>query len=254
MSALLLPALLGVVVGLVVGGFGGGGGVLAVPALVLVLGLPAHDATTGSVLVVGITAVVGVLTHRHDVAWRTGLAFGAAGVPAAVLGSLLSRGTPEPVLLGAFAVLTVVAAVAMLVDPPEEHRTGGGTAVAVRTRRGVRVVVAGTAVGFLTGFLGVGGGFLAVPALVLALRLPMRTAVGTSLLVIVVNAVAATGVRLGDLHPDWTVLGPFTVAAVVGTLAGGRLAARLSGPVLARVFAVLLLGVGVATGVHAVVG
>jgi uncharacterized membrane protein YfcA len=254
----LLAALLGLGVGLVVGALGGGGGVLAVPALVYVLGLSAQDATTSSVVIVGIAAVTGVLARARGglVRWRTGFALGAVGVPAAALGTLLNQRVAEPVLLLSFSALTVLAALAMLVDahraPPDEPDAGapagpgGGTATTTRpaVRTAVEVVVSGAAIGFLTGFLGVGGGFLVVPVLVIVLRMPMAHAVGTSLLVITVNAVAALATRAGVAEFDWAVLVPFTAAAVLGAVAGKWIAERLPGPVLTRAFAVLLLLVG----------
>ena len=112
------------------------------------------------------------------------------------------------------------------------------------------MVVCGVAVGFLTGFLGVGGGFLVVPALVIALRMPMTLAVGTSLLIIAMNSASSLVSRLGVAHPDWRVVAPFTVAAVAGALIGKRVGERLSAATLTTSFAVLLLLVGLAVGVQ----
>lgn len=261
----VLAAVLGAVTGAVIGGLGGGGGVLTVPALVYVLGQPAHDATTSSVLIVGATALAGVLTRVRggSVDWRTGVAFGLVGLPTAFLGTLLNRAVSQPVLLLAFAGLTVLAATAMLADRrrperPEPPAPPGNAraAVTTRTRPVVDVTVAaktvacGGAVGFLTGFLGVGGGFLVVPALVLAMRVPMRVAVGTSLLIIAVNSTASFATRLGDLHVDWAVIAPFTVAAIAGSVAGKRIATRLDTARLTTAFAVLLLLVGTGVGVQ----
>ena len=264
---LLAAAALGLAIGAVVGGFGGGGGVLTVPALVYVLGQSAQDATTGSVIIVGVTAVTGVLARlRCGVDWRTGIAFGLVGIPAAAFGTAVNRHASQPVLLLAFAALTIVAAVTLLIDARKDHPeppaggTGGGTATAVRVRTArqaalgtaAKVVVCGVAVGFLTGFLGVGGGFLVVPALVIVLRMPITLAVGTSLLIIVMNAGASVVSRVGDLHLDWGVIAPFTVAAVVGTFVGKRVADRLSGATLARSFAVMLLVVGLFVGAESI--
>lgn len=262
---------LGLVMGGVVGGLGGGGGVLTVPALVYVLGQSAQDATTGSVVVVGITAAVGVATRIRGggVDRRTGIALGAVGIPAAYLGTLVNRQVGQPVLLLAFAALTLVAATAMLLDGrgPDRPRVAddgpaggsGAPTTAVDTRRRallatVAVVAAcGAVIGFLTGFLGVGGGFLVVPALVIVLRMPMASAVGTSLLVIVLNSVSSVVSRWGDMHLDWHVMGPFTLAAVVGTLLGKRVADTLSGAALTTSFAVMLVTVGIVVGVRSVI-
>lgn len=266
-AAVVVAVLLGLAIGAVIGGMGGGGGVLAVPALVFLLGQGAQDATTGSVIIVGTTALVGVLARVRcgSIVWRTGIAFGLVGIPAAVLGSVLNRHTGQPVLLLAFAVLAVLAAGAMLVNghgedgPAATGSASGGTAVAVRTRRHAvlatvaKTVVCGAAVGFLTGFLGVGGGFLVVPVLVIVMRMPMSLAIGTSLLIISVNAVASVLSRSADLHLDWRIVAPFTAAAIISSLVGKRIADRLPGAVLARAFAVMIMGVGLFVGVQSLV-
>ncbi|WP_219417274.1 sulfite exporter TauE/SafE family protein [Pseudonocardia nigra] len=247
---------LGLLIGLVIGALGGGGGVLTVPALVYLLGQTAQDATTSSVIIVGSTAVVGTLARvRGGIAWRTGLGFGAVGIPTAYLGTLLNQRVSQHVLLLAFAGVTLLAAIAMLLrsrgddgddpDPPP----GSALRTAVRTRRqlaGTALKVAGCGVvtGFLTGFLGVGGGFLVVPALVIVLRLPMALAIGTSLMIITTNSVASLASRLGVAEVDWAVVAPFAATAIVGTLAGKLVSDRLSGVVLTRAFAVMLLLVG----------
>lgn len=112
----------------------------------------------------------------------------------------------------------------------------------------MQVLVAATVVGLLTGFFGVGGGFVLVPALVLALGFSMPTAVGTSLLVIAVNSATALAFRTGGWDLDWTVIGTFVGAAVLGSLLGGRLAGRLSSRHLTIAFAVLLVAVALYTG------
>jgi uncharacterized protein len=259
---MIAAAALGLLVGLVVGGLGGGGGVLTVPALVYLLGQTAQEATTGSIVIVGITAVAGTLTRlRGGIDWRTGLAFGVLGIPAAYLGTRLNQHVAPPVLLLAFAATTLLAATAMLLDtrrsdepePPSTPAAATKTSVLTappaapaRHRLRTAVTVAGwaLAIGFLTGFLGVGGGFLVVPALVIALRMPITRAVGTSLLIIALNAVSSLVPRLGTATVDWQVIIPFTVAAVVGAVAAKPLADRLSGTTLARGFAVLLIAVG----------
>lgn len=279
---LVVTAACGLVIGLVIGGLGGGGGVLTVPVLVYLLGQTAQDATTSSVIIVGISSAVGVLSRirGHGVAWRTGLALAVAGTPAAYAGSILNQRAGETTLLLAFAALTLLVGTAMLVDggpcddAPDGARPGDGSAgvplvpgpaaVVVRppggrrpaapaVAHGVKIVVCGAAAGFLTGFLGVGGGFLVVPALVIVLRMPMSRAVGTALLVILVNTVAALGSRWGATTLDWAVLVPFTLASVAGTVLGRRVAARLSGAVLTRIFAGLVLLVGLAVGAETVV-
>lgn len=251
----MLPALLGVLVGVVIGALGGGGGVLTVPVLVYLLGQSAQDATTSSAIIVGITAAAGAAARLRagEVRWRTGLAFAATGVPAAFAGTLLNQRVAEPVLLLTFAALTLLAAASMLT-------TGGGTPADLAEpapggplRTTAKVIGCGAAVGLLTGFLGVGGGFLVVPALVVVLGVPMRYAIGTSLLVIAVNAGAALAARTGGPPPDWALVVPFTVAAVLATLLGKLISDRLSGRTLTRAFAVMLIAVGAFVAVEVLV-
>lgn len=269
---IVLVVALGLVVGAVIGGLGGGGGVLTVPVLVYALGQSAQDATTGSVVVVGVTAAVGVLSRVRTgaVRWRSGLALGAVGIPCAVLGTVVNQRVPEPVLLVSFAVLTLLVAAAMLLDarstagpgPPAPGGTGPTAgaaavtdpAVGTRARTAARIVLCGVVIGFLTGFLGVGGGFLLMPALLIVLRLPTASAVATSLFVTALNSAAALATRAGVAEFDWALLVPFTLAAVAGGAVGRSVSDRLSGPTLNRAFAVLLLLVGAFVAVESLLG
>ncbi|MGF1236675.1 sulfite exporter TauE/SafE family protein [Streptomyces sp. 2-6] len=234
----LIPALLaGAVVGLALGGLGGGGSVLAVPALIYLLGFTPAAAATASLLIVTLTSVTALVGHARDgqVAWRTGLLFAAAGLVPALLAGAAAGRVPQPVLTVAFAVVAAIAALRML-RPARTEATG-----AVRPGK---AGAAGAGLGAVTGFLGVGGGFLAVPALVSVLSLPMRRAVGTSLLVITINSLAALGARAGaGTRLDWAVVAPFTAAAILGAWDGKRLAAKLKGTALQRLFACVLLAV-----------
>jgi uncharacterized membrane protein YfcA len=269
---------LGVLIGLFLGALGGGGGVLVVPALVYVLGQTAQQATTGSIVIVGLTAVAGAAVRLRGglVSWKIGLAFGVIGVPAAYAGTLFNHHAAQRTLMLAFAALTLAAALAMLsgtrssrgdddllpvasaASTPASVRSDGAGAMltadpvtlngAARSVFIGKVVCCGLAVGFLTGFLGVGGGFLVVPALVIALRMPMNFAVGTSLMVIAENSASSLVARVGLAHFDWKVLVPFTLAAIIASAEGKGIADRLSCAVLARAFAALLVLVGVLVG------
>jgi uncharacterized membrane protein YfcA len=260
---MLLAALgLGAAIGLVLGALGGGGSVLTVPALVFALGLTAQAATTGSLVIVGITAFVAAVGHARSghVQWRLGLLLAAAGAPASLAGTALNRLVEQNTLLLAFAALMLVAAVGMLIQPP---RTGADEEGHASTPRGrsrrrqllwLRVLAVGLLIGALTGFFGVGGGFVIVPVLVVALHFPITSAVGTSLLVIALNAAVALAARIGQADLDWAVIAPFTAAAVLASLVGTRLADRLPAKTLTRAFAVLLVFVAVYVAVRAVLG
>ncbi len=249
----------GALIGLSLGALGGGGSVLTVPVLVYGLGQSAAQATTGSLLVVGITSMVGAITayRSGNVLLTRGLTFGAVAIGGAAAGARASALVPQPVLLASFAALLVVAAGAMAVRQLRSRR-GQPVAqlesyafdsiiafrptLACHCRRALKVLVTATVVGLLTGFLGVGGGFLVVPALVLALGLPMSYAAGTSLVVITITSVSALAVRAGvGAHPAWGIVALLTAVAVAGGWAGARLTARTDTGKLHAAFTVLML-------------
>ncbi|WP_326586572.1 sulfite exporter TauE/SafE family protein [Streptomyces sp. NBC_01294] len=238
MSTLVLALIAGAFVGLALGALGGGGSVLAVPALIYLLGFTPATATTASLIIVTATSATSLYTHATsgNVRWRTGALFAAAGIPPAMAAAALAARLPGQLLTAAFAAVAGLAALRMLKSPAPENE--------VHPVRPVRAAGAGAGLGAVTGFLGVGGGFLAVPALVGVLGLRMRVAIGTSLLVITVNSLAALTVRTGSAAPlDWAVVAPFTGAAILAAWDGKRLAAAIKGPTLQRIFAVVLLSV-----------
>ena len=259
MSLLAVP--LGLLIGVALGALGGGGSILTVPALVYVLGQDPRTATTSSLLIVGITAL---LPHARAsrVRFVQGLLFGALGTAGSFAGSALSAHVPAQVLLSGFAALMLLVATLMLrrASGPGTVGSGGLTDLTIEPMltlrpltyacpRVAKVLATASAVGLLTGLFGVGGGFALVPALVLALGYPMPVAVGTSLLVIAVNSATALAARIGtgDNHLDWAMTATFTAAAIVGSLIGGRITSRANPRHLTRAFAALLILVAVYT-------
>jgi len=240
MTALVLALLAGALVGLALGALGAGGSILTVPALIYLLGFTPAAAATGSLVIVIVTSVTALVAHARAgaVRWRAGLLFAAAGLlPAAVAGVLAAR-LPAALLTLMFAALAALAAVRML------RRRTPQQAATVSTGR---AATAGAALGAVTGFLGVGGGFLAVPALVTVLAVPMRAAVGTSLLVIVANALVALAARAQSaVQLDWALVMPFLATAVLGAWDGRRLAAKVSPAALQRAFGTVLLTIALA--------
>jgi uncharacterized protein len=245
MSAFVAALVAGGLVGLALGALGAGGSILTVPALVYLLGFDPASATTASLVIVIVTSVTALVAHARAgaVRWRAGLLFAAAGVlPAAVAGALSAR-IPPVVLTLMFAGLAAVAALRML---RRRTPTGSGRV------SGARAAGAGAGLGAVTGFLGVGGGFLAVPALVGVLAVPMSAAVGTSLLVIVANALVALAARAHRAAElDWALIAPFLATAVLGAWDGRRLAGKVSADTLQRVFGAVLLAVAVGMGLTA---
>ncbi|MEW1893708.1 MULTISPECIES: sulfite exporter TauE/SafE family protein [unclassified Streptomyces] len=237
MSVLILALVAGAVVGLALGGLGGGGSVLAVPALIYLLGFSPVAATTASLIIVAATSISSLVAHARDgnVRWRSGLLFAAAGIVPAMLGGFAADSIPAPALTIAFSVVAALAAWRML----RPSRPAPDQPV-----RPAKAAGAGAGLGAVTGVLGVGGGFLAVPALVSVLGLRMKAAVGTSLLVIIINSLAALATRTGTAEGlEWAVIAPFTGAALLGAWDGKRLAAKLTGNRLQHIFAYVLLAV-----------
>ncbi len=254
LASVLTALAVGVLVGVVVGALGAGGGILSVPALVYLLGQDPHDASAGSLVVVGLTAIVSLIAPARAgrVHWRDGLTFGLMSVLGALVGSRASVAVNGTVLLTLFSAMLAVVGVIMLVrglrsrSGPDggsgDGCDGGGGAAA---RRGLLVIAgAATFTGFLTGFFGVGGGFIVVPMLVLALGFPMKEASGTSLLVMIIASAAGLAARVGThSNVDWPVVLVFAAASMAGGLLGGPLTRRASAATLTTVFGVLLLGV-----------
>ncbi|HEY0970115.1 MAG TPA: sulfite exporter TauE/SafE family protein [Gemmatimonadales bacterium] len=219
---------------------GGGGSILTVPVLVYVLGIAAKPAIAMSLPVVGITSLVGAALHWRlgNVRVRTAVPFGLMAMAGAFAGAKLSvfmSGTSQLALL---AVVMLAAAGSML-------RGGVRSADATETAPRLTLLVpVALGVGVLTGLVGIGGGFLVVPALVLLAGVPMKQAVGTSLLVIAMNSVSGFAGYLGTVPLDWSLLAGFTTVAVLGALAGSALVAHVPQATLKRAFAVFLLVVG----------
>nr|WP_018538617.1 sulfite exporter TauE/SafE family protein [Streptomyces sp. SID8354] len=273
-------------IGLLLGALGGGGSVLAVPALVYLLGQSPHAATAGALVVVAVGAVSGLVCHARAgrVRWGAGTAFGALGTAGSFAGSRWSASLDPGVLMVAFSGLMLVVAVGMVVrgargnERAATTRTGpkgrlmrpgpkglarvaslgdvvckslGGCVGEQRAQRAqrpqqprrprpLRTAVTAASVGLLTGFFGVGGGFVVVPALTLVLGLEMPVAVGTSLLVILINSGAALATRAGTGSLDWPLLATLAACAAVGSHLGNRLAGRLRPRTLTTSFAALV--------------
>ncbi|ANS26309.1 putative membrane protein [Rhodococcus opacus] len=240
--ALALGAIIGVLLGLL----GGGGSILAVPALVFGLGLDLEQAIPISLLVIGVASLAGAVPkiREHQVNWRMAGVFAACGIPATFAGSAIGRLLPQSVVLIGFAAVMVVAGIRMLMD-----RGDTGTACEVGDsgidwrRCAPRSVPAGIAVGFLTGLFGVGGGFLIIPALVLMLGLDMSVAVGTSLVIIVANSAAGLVSHLSGASIDWAITVAFAGTAIAGSLIAGRFGTKVDTDRLQRWFAYLVFAV-----------
>ena len=243
--ALAIP--FGLAIGLTAGMLGGGGAVLAIPVLVYVLGQDVHAATTASLVVVAAASVAGGLGQMRErrVCWQHTRAFAPPALIGVGLGTLANQAVGGDLLLVLFAPFMFVAAWATwrrARGGPEPERDPARACPPVNT---VRDASLGLGVGLLTGFFGVGGGFVVVPALAIALGMPLRLAIGTSLVVVTLVSVAGLGAHLVagnefDLAPTLTL----AVSCAVGALAGPALAARVPQHALGSAFAALLAAVG----------
>ncbi len=233
-----------VLIGLALGMLGSGGSILTVPILVYLVGEPDKLAIAESLAIVGLIALVGAIPYalKRQIDWVSVLWFGLPGMAGTYLGAYLSRWVPGAWQLGLFAVVMLLAAYMMfrpqqaLARPPK--------------RAPFKILLEGLAVGVLTGLVGVGGGFLIVPALVLLGGLPMHLAVGTSLVVVAMKS-ASGFYKYLHLLPEqgytlhWELIGLFAALGIVGSLFGGRIAASIPQLTLRRGFAGFLLLMGV---------
>ncbi|MEI7845849.1 MAG: sulfite exporter TauE/SafE family protein [Chloroflexota bacterium] len=228
-----LELALGFAIGLSLGLLGGGGSILTVPVLVYFMGQTPHAAVTTSLAIVGANSLIGAYFHRLQgtLNWKVAFVFGGIGMVVAYFASGLSKMLPPAVLLIAFALLMLVIGVVMLFrrkSEPDVHRVAGPLWV---------VLASGAGVGLLTGILGVGGGFLIVPALVMFVGLPMQAAVGTSLIIIAMNSLAGLAGHLGTESFNFSLTFVFVLAGLVGTFAGAQLSKRMPAQKLQKAFA-----------------
>lgn len=229
MAVALMLALL---IGLLLATLGGGGSILTMPLLTVWLGLGAREAAATSLVVVGVTALVGLWAHARAgrVHWRTGTTYGFAGLGGAAIGGLVGARLPDAVVLGAFVVMMMLTAVAML-------RSKEPVAAPAPKRPGLaRSAAHGALVGAAAGLVGAGGGFLVVPALALLGGLTIEVAIGTSLLVIAMNAAGGLAGYLTHLDIDWSLAALLSLAGGAGTLAGARFVAHIPRTQLRRAF------------------
>lgn len=235
-------AMLGaLVIGLSLGLLGAGGSILTVPVLVYLLGQPEKVAIAGSLAIVGMIAAATAVPWLRAglVHWRSVLWFGVPGTLGTVAGAWASVLVSGRVQLIVFALVMLLAAWSML-RPARAMAPDGGE------RAAWKIVADGLAVGALTGFVGVGGGFLIVPALVLLGRLDMHRAVATSLVIIAMKSLAGFAkylsvLQAGGLAVDWGVIALFTAVGILGGLAGQRFGRALPQATLKRGFGIMLV-------------
>ena len=243
---MLLAIPLGLGIGLSLGLVGGGGAVLAVPVLVYVLGQDVHAATTVSLVVVAVSALAGALvtTRRGPICWEVAGAFAAPAAVGGIAGAAANTAVDGDLRLALFSLL--MAAVAYTTWRKAGYAGDRPAPAGCPRLQAARTIPAGLAVGVLTGFFGVGGGFLIVPILVLWLGFPIRRAVGTSLIIVSIVSWIALASHVGAGNDvDWVLAGLFTATAVTGAVLGATFATRVSQRALSRAFAITVGSISV---------
>ena len=228
--------LLGFAIGLILGLLGGGGSILTVPAMVYLVGQTPQTAVTTSLAVVGANSMMGVFFHRQHgtLNWNVALGFGGVGFITAFLAADISEHLPASLLMVSFASLMLVIGGIMIAAPQLQQERNSEPSIWI-------ILISGALVGLLTGVLGVGGGFLIVPALVILVGLPIQQAVGTSLIVIAINSLAGLLGHLGSASLDVSLLLAFIGAGLVGTFVGANLSQRVPAQHLRKGFALFVM-------------
>ena len=243
----IFGVVLALVVGLVLGILGGGGSLLAVPIFLYVFDVPPKPAIAMSLVVVGMSAFVGFLTHlrQRTITFPIAAMFGLLAMAGAFAGARVAPHVPARVQLALFAAFALTASAFMLRDSiraPAAASTAEG--VEHRPRFSTMLGILAVGVGMLTALIGAGGGFLIVPALVLLGDVPVRCAVGSSLLIIAMNATSAVAGYVGQVKFDWGLVGWFTTVAAGGAIVGTRITRRLPSARIKQGFAIMILVLG----------
>lgn len=250
----VLTVLSGGLVGLALGTTGSGGSIIAVPLLVYLIGSTVQQATMMSLVVVAASASVGVYEHfkAGELRIRAASVFGVSGLPGSWLGVYGQRLVREDLILALFGVVMMLAAIQMWRRSRQDRDRGSDTMCVEQFPSSCvpKVSLIGFCAGILTGFFGVGGGFVIVPILTLVLGFPLRVAIGTSLLII---ATVAIGALLGHLRSgsmDVNLTGYLLLGGIAGVLSGTKLGSTLCPQTLVRMFAALAGAIGVSLILH----
>ncbi|MDA8094647.1 MAG: sulfite exporter TauE/SafE family protein [Betaproteobacteria bacterium] len=248
-----LAMLMGIATGILLGLLGSGGSIITIPTLVYLLGVAPKQAIAMSLGIVAISATISALNHwRHgNVDLKLAAVFGFFGTAGAYLGTRLGITMPAALQLTIFAIVMYAAAYRMLKSKRPAFKPAGADVVrpesaanasgAGLTNRLWKIALTAFAVGSLAGFVGVGGGFLIIPALVLLTGTPMKQAVGTSLVIVTFNCITGFMGYLGSVPIDYKLLAVFTALMIAGSFAGTLLSHRLSHDTLKRSFGIFLV-------------
>lgn len=250
----LLALLSGHLVGLSLGATGAGGALIAVPLLVYVLGRSVQEAVAISLIIVGLSAFLGALGHLRskEISLRVALLFGATGAPGAWVGARAHALVKDEWVLLLFGLLMLAVSIHLLWNGPLSRPVPGNETAryAMTTRHAAELAGVGLLIGCLTGFFGVGGGFLIVPALIFFAGFPIRVAIGTSLLITALMSIAGIAGHLQQGMVDLELVAVMVAGSAAGLLVGAKVAAALTPARLARSFALFTLVVSISLIAH----
>lgn len=238
---MIIGYLLAILIGLLLGILGGGGSILTVPVLVYALDIGAKESIALSLAIVAITSLVGTYSHykAKNINFKVAMIFGPVAMIATFIGAKLSVFLTGQAQLLIFAIVMLISALFMF-------RGNKNIEVTEEKKLNYPLIVAeGTFVGILTGLIGVGGGFMIVPALVLLANIPMKKAIGTSLVIISLKSFSGFLGYLGSVSIDWNFLLQFSIFTIIGIIAGSYLVKYISAQKLKKSFAMFLVVMGV---------
>lgn len=240
-----------VAVGLSLGLIGGGGSILAVPILKYIIGVSTKEAIAMSLFIVGIVSIIGLIPH-----WQEGnvnFSIATTFIPPAMIGSFLgAKITTLPIITDtiqmlSFAIIMLLASTLMIKKSSNKHHNIEQKKIIFNNKinKFLLTISQGFGVGILTGFVGVGGGFLIIPALVLVGGIPMKEAVGTSLIIIAFNSISGFYGYLNQVNLDWFIMISFSIFASIGIVFGGNLSKKIQAEYLQKAFGYFVLTVAV---------
>jgi uncharacterized protein len=260
----ILGYIASVLIGISLGMVGSGGSILTVPVLVYLMGVQPSLATTSSLFIVGVTSLIGSMRtyYKKQIDFKAVTEFGIPSIfsifltrhyllPAlpdtffTISNMVISK---EIFLMVVFAILMLAASITMIRS--REIEIKNTIDETTKQNNAVPLMLLGFVIGIVTGLLGAGGGFLIIPTLVLYLKLPIKKAVGTSLLIIAINALFGFLFSLKQFQFDWTILISFTILSVAGVFIGIKLAEKISGPSLKKGFGWFILLMGIYIFIH----
>jgi uncharacterized membrane protein YfcA len=244
MTQIILLFAFGCLIGFTLGLLGGGGSILTVPLLVYIFGVGVYSAIGTSLAIVGTTAIIGAITHsrRGNVKFKSGFAFGVMAMIGAIPGAWFSHLVGEKMILVLFALLMIFVGLRMLLTEKSHLSNEAGTHTDLHISRATLVLMSmGFVVGVLTGFFGVGGGFLIVPALVLVGNFPIHQAVGTSLLIIAMASVSGFVGHLSLVNLNFLIITYFVIGSIVGVILGTTSSSRIPEKRLTQSFGLFII-------------